>query len=62
MTQTEAKGTPDRPVKETTSPFLIEFFLVKVGQYQCMAYCDENGRWRHAFSHAFLPGEVQILQ
>ena len=44
------------------SPFLIEFFMVQGPGYRCVAYCDEDGRWRDACSHEELYGHIRILE
>lgn len=47
--------------RSADSPFVCEFFLVQGDYYRCMAYRDNNGKWRAAFNHFELPGLVQIL-
>jgi len=44
------------------SPFVIEFFMVQCPGFRCMAYRDEAGSWRSAFSHQELPEDVYILE
>jgi hypothetical protein len=51
---------PGNPAE--TSPFIIEFFLVQCAGRQCMAYCDDEGKWRGAFNHRELPGAVRVLE
>jgi hypothetical protein len=43
------------------TPFIREFFLVQGPTFRCMAYQDQNGKWRGAFNHHELPGQVSIL-
>jgi hypothetical protein len=43
------------------SPFIFEFFLVQGLNFCCMAYKDDNGKWRMAFNHAELPGDVRVV-
>jgi len=45
-----------------SSPFLIEFFMVQGCGFRCMAYRDEDGRWRAAFNNEELYGDVRILE
>jgi hypothetical protein len=44
------------------TPFMIEFFMVQGIGFRCMAYCDEDGKWRHAFDNAELFGDIRILE
>ena len=43
-------------------PFLVEFFMVEGKGFQCMAYCDNDGKWRNARNHFQLYGEIRILE
>jgi hypothetical protein len=43
------------------SPFIHEFFVVKVSGWRGMAYCGEDGKWRDAYQHEQLVGEVRII-
>ena len=43
------------------SPFIFEFFLVQGISFRCMAYRDNDGKWRGAFNNMELPGAVRIL-
>ena len=43
------------------SPFIFEFFLVQGLNFCCMAYRDDHGKWRMAFSHTELPGNVRVV-
>lgn len=43
------------------SPFVFEFFLVQGMNFCCMAYRDDHGKWRMAFSHTELPGNVRVV-
>jgi hypothetical protein len=47
---------------EEASPFVVEFFMVRGIDFVCMAYFDENCKWRNAFSHAELYGVTHILE
>ena len=47
---------------EKPSPFILEFFMVQGMGFRCMAYRDQNGKWRSAFAHRELPGNVYILE
>ncbi len=50
------------PQPAEPSPFIIEFFMVQGVGFRCMAYCDEEGRWRNAFNNDELFGEITILE
>jgi hypothetical protein len=43
------------------SPFVHEFFLVQGRGFRCMAYRNEDGKWRGAFDHEELPGAIRVL-
>jgi hypothetical protein len=43
------------------SPFVFEFFLVQGLNFCCMAYRDDNGKWRMAFSNTELPGKIRVV-
>jgi len=47
--------------REEESPFIIEFYMVQCIGFQCMAYRDEDGKWRTALDNSELPGDVIIL-
>jgi hypothetical protein len=47
--------------KDIDSPFIIEFTMVQCCGFNCMAYCDENGKWRGAYDDDELPEPVSIL-
>ena len=49
-----------KPTEE--SPFLAEFFMVEGPGYRCMAYNDSEGRWRKAFNHTLLPGQIRVIE
>ena len=49
------------PVVEP-SPFIVEFFMVQGTGFRCMAYCDQDGKWRDAFNNDELFGAVTILE
>jgi hypothetical protein len=44
------------------SPFLVEFFMVQGAGFRCMAYQDDEGRWRRAFDNAELAGRISIFE
>jgi len=44
-----------------TSPFNTEFIMVQCCGLRFMAYQDEAGKWRTAYEHRVLPGQVQVL-
>jgi hypothetical protein len=44
-----------------TSPFIHEFFLVQGSGFRCMAYRNDDGKWRGAFSDEVLQGSVRVL-
>jgi hypothetical protein len=50
------------PASEEKSPFVTEFFLVQGISFRCMAYFDQDRKWRNAFSHDELPGAIYILE
>jgi len=60
-----ATGKPElapAAVQEDASPFLREFFMVQGFGFRCMAYRDDDGRWRTAFDHQELYGHVWISE
>jgi hypothetical protein len=44
------------------SPFVHEFFMVQGSGFRCMAYRNQDGKWRGAFDHAELPGAIRVLE
>lgn len=44
------------------SPFVVEFFMVQGIGFRCMAYCDQDGKWRNALSHEELWGDICLLE
>jgi hypothetical protein len=48
-------------VKDSGSPFLVEFFMVQGIGFQCMAYRNSDGKWRGAFDNRELPGAIRVL-
>jgi len=48
-------------VKASQSPFNTEFIMVQCCGLRFMAYQDEAGKWRTAYEHRELPGQVQVL-
>jgi len=59
MLQYETPATAQKG--EEASPFIHEFFMIQGTGFRCMAYCDEHGKWRNAFGHDELLGEILIL-
>jgi hypothetical protein len=47
--------------RNSDSPFVFEFFLVQGASFRCMAYQDNDGKWRAAFNNQELPGTVRVL-
>jgi hypothetical protein len=43
------------------SPFEMEFFMVQGSGFRCMAYRNQNGKWRGAFDDEELPGAIRVL-
>ena len=54
---TETSLLPDANL----SPFNTEFIMVQCCGLRFMAYQDEMGKWRTAYEHRLLPGQVQVL-
>jgi len=48
--------------KDDRSPFLVEFVMVQGVGFVCMAYRDEDGKWRNAYSNDELPQPVRVLR
>jgi hypothetical protein len=44
------------------SPFILEFFMVQGANFRCMAYRDEDGKWRDALNNEELYGDIRILE
>jgi len=59
MTKPESVPVFQKPAEW---PFVIEFFMVEGAGYRGMAYCDKEGKWRKAFTHNELPGDIHILE
>jgi hypothetical protein len=60
MTACSERSEVKQPAEE--SPFLAEFFMIEGPGYRCMAYNDSEGRWRKAFNHTILPGQIRIIE
>ena len=45
----------------SATPFIKEFMMVHCAGFRHMAYRDEAGKWRDAYSHLLLLGSVLIL-
>lgn len=58
-TQFQPASAPQQPPEW---PFVTEFFMVESPCYRGMAYRDQEGKWRNAFNHVELSGEIQILE
>ncbi|HEX3628422.1 MAG TPA: hypothetical protein VH280_23690 [Verrucomicrobiae bacterium] len=43
------------------SPFVLEFFMVQGSGFRCMAYRNQDGKWRGAFDDEVLPGAIRVL-
>jgi hypothetical protein len=48
-------------MESSHSPFNLEFIMVQCCGLRFMAYLDEYGKWRTAYEHRELPGQVQVL-
>jgi hypothetical protein len=59
ITQTEKECAVQQPAEW---PFVVEFFIVEGTGFRCMAYRDPEGKWRNAFNHEELSGDVQLLE
>lgn len=46
---------------DETSPFVVEFFMVRGTDFVCMAYFDKDGKWRNAYSNIELRRVVCVL-
>jgi hypothetical protein len=57
-------GTPMFAVKKSanTKPFSFGFFMVQGINFRCVAYRDQQGRWRDAQKQDELFGDIQILE
>ena len=44
------------------SPFILEFFMVQGSGFRCMAYRNNDGKWRGAFDNEVLPGAIRVLE
>jgi hypothetical protein len=44
-----------------SSPFIVEFFMVRGPGFLCMAYCGADAKWRDAFNNEELYGDIQVL-
>jgi len=56
-----SRHEPTAEARGAASPFLVEFFMVQVAGFRCMAYQDFKGKWHHAFNNIELPGTVRVL-
>ena len=55
----EPLAADEKPAE--TSPFLVEFFMVRGPGFLCTAYCGADDKWHDAFNHEELFGDIQIL-
>jgi hypothetical protein len=46
---------------DNVSPFVLEFFMVQGSGFRCMAYRNQEGKWRGAFDDEELPGAIRVL-
>jgi hypothetical protein len=46
---------------DAVSPFVLEFFMVQGSGFRCMAYRNQDGKWRGAFDDEELPGAIRVL-
>jgi hypothetical protein len=60
MQKTERVSANDAPTE--ASPFIVEFFMVQGPDFRCMAYRDQNGKWRKTLNDEELTGDVYILE
>ena len=51
-----------REITREESPFDIEFFMIQGIGFRCMGYRDEQGKWRSAFSHVELLGNIRLAE
>lgn len=56
------KPTATAEAFDEPSPFLVEFFMVQGAGYRCMAYHDQDGKWRMAFNNEELRGNIRVLE
>lgn len=40
---------------------VMQFLLVQGINFRCVAFCDQQGRWRDAFNREELFGDIHIL-
>ncbi|HEV2453955.1 MAG TPA: hypothetical protein VGY98_06815 [Verrucomicrobiae bacterium] len=46
---------------DVASPFVHEFFMVQGSGFRCMAYRNQDGKWRGAFDDEELTGAIRVL-
>lgn len=59
----EAEGKPRTGAEHTgltKLPALYENVRVRCATFRCMAYLDNSGKWRDAYSHRELPEVLEI--
>ena len=56
----ESKTATDAGENSMISNF--EFVLVQGEGFRCIAYLDDNGRWREAFNNQEIPGSIRVLK
>ncbi len=61
MSCLSSRHEPAVEARSEASPFLVEFFMVQVAGFKCMAYQDFEGKWHHAFNNIELPDTVCVL-
>jgi hypothetical protein len=50
----------NEPVEK--SPFVVEYFMVRGLDFLGMAYRDEEGKWRNAFNHNEVSGDICFFE
>jgi hypothetical protein len=55
------QGTAPTEKVDRSSPFIHEFFLVQGSGFRCMAYRNNDGKWRMAFNDEVLTGAIRVL-
>lgn len=59
---TRKNGVRSIGQEEGASPFVLEYFMVQGSGYICMAYRNDDGKWRGAFDNRELPGAIRVLE
>jgi len=61
VNDTNGQGTAPTGEVDWSSPFIHEFFLVQGNGFRCMAYRNNDGKWRTAFNDQVLTGAIRVL-